>query len=732
MLLSVGYAACHWCHVMAHESFEDPTIAALMNERFVSVKVDREERPDVDAVYMDAVTAMTGHGGWPMTVFLTPEGEPFYAGTYFPPRRRGEMPGFPDVLIAVSGTWRERSDDVRHQASEVLRRIEQMRAVPRPTATAPPTSGRLCRGRWPRSRRQYDYARGGFGAAPKFPPSMVLEFLTRHHARTGSSDALLMAEGTLRAMAVGGIYDQLAGGFARYSVDSGWVVPHFEKMLYDNALLARVALHIGQVSGRELGGAIADETADFLVADLRHRRGWVRLGTRRRHRGRRGAVLRLDAEELVDVLGAEDGEWAADLLEVTAGGHVRARRVDAAAACRAGRRRPMAAASARAAGSAGRTRTAPGAGRQGGHGVERPRGRRTRRDRRRASAVRTWWRLLLGAPSSCGTCTGPATGSCGCPGTGSPGVAHGVLEDYAATVEGWLVLYQVSGDARWYDRALGRAGRRADRLRRRVGAATSTPRPTPSSSSAARRSGPTTPPRAASRRWPVRCSWLRRSAASPVHREAAERLLAAAAAASPVAAPRFAGWWLAVAEAWIDGPREVAVVVRRAERAGTRSCRRRGRGRRLVGWWPSARPGDERCGACSADRVERRRRRPGSVASSVASCPPMTPGRSRNCSGVRQSDAHERFESPAAGPRRPSAPMPSWWGTTGPRTPHEPSGGRTRTRRRRGVPSSSSAPGRSRRRRDRRRPTSATSRVRTSSPRRSATSWPPTWSGARG
>ncbi|MFL6180667.1 MAG: thioredoxin domain-containing protein, partial [Actinomycetes bacterium] len=315
VLLSVGYAACHWCHVMAHESFEDQSIANTMNERFVSVKVDREERPDVDAVYMDAVTAMTGHGGWPMTVFLTPQGQPFYAGTYFPPSRRGQMPGFAEILVAVSDTWRDRTDDVRAQATQVIDRISEMRSQ-QPSGASLPTSDDVS-GALAQLSQQYDYARGGFGAAPKFPPSMVLEFLIRHHARTRDPDALLLAEGTMRAMSGGGLYDQLAGGFARYSVDAGWVVPHFEKMLYDNALLARVALHLWQVSGRDLGRRVAEETADFLLGELRTPEGGFASALDADTDGVEGKFYVWTPRQLVEVLGQDDGSWAAQLLGVT-------------------------------------------------------------------------------------------------------------------------------------------------------------------------------------------------------------------------------------------------------------------------------------------------------------------------------------------------------------------------------------------------------------------------------
>ena len=229
VFISVGYSACHWCHVMAHESFEDDAIAQLLNDNFVSIKVDREERPDVDSVYMDATVALTGHGGWPMSVFADADGRPFYAGTYFPPQPRHGMPSFPQLLTAITESWRDRRDEVAGAAERITRALEQReRAVA--SEGAPPSAGDLDVA-VAALRQSYDVARGGFGRAPKFPPSMVLEFLLRHAARTGQPDSLAMVQGTCEAMARGGMYDQLGGGFARYSVDDSWVVPHFEKML---------------------------------------------------------------------------------------------------------------------------------------------------------------------------------------------------------------------------------------------------------------------------------------------------------------------------------------------------------------------------------------------------------------------------------------------------------------------------------------------------------------------
>ncbi|HEU5278365.1 MAG TPA: thioredoxin domain-containing protein [Gaiellaceae bacterium] len=257
ILLSVGYAACHWCHVMEHESFEDEATAALMNEHFVSVKVDREERPDVDTVYMDAVVSLTGHGGWPMTVFLTPAGEPFFGGTYFPPEPRHGLPSFKQLLQAVAQAWRERRGDIQRDAGAVA---EQLRRTAEPSHE-PLTSSLL--GEAVRAlRRQFDPEWGGFGGAPKFPPASVLEFLLRRAE-------LEPVTRTLDAMAAGGMYDLVGGGFHRYSVDRTWLVPHFEKMLYDNALLAPVYLHAWLVTGDERYREIAEETLDYMLRDLR-------------------------------------------------------------------------------------------------------------------------------------------------------------------------------------------------------------------------------------------------------------------------------------------------------------------------------------------------------------------------------------------------------------------------------------------------------------------------------
>ncbi|MEJ7570354.1 MAG: thioredoxin domain-containing protein [Gaiellaceae bacterium] len=265
LLVSIGYSACHWCHVMAHESFEDPATAELMNERFVNVKVDREERPDLDAVYMDAVVAMSGQGGWPMTVFLTPDGEPFYGGTYFPPEPRHGLPSFRQVLEALAGAWRDRRSDVASSAAQL---VEAVRHGSTLQPSADPLTETLLSGAARGLREGFDRAWGGWGRAPKFPPAPTIEFLLRRHVQTGDEEALALATATLDGMALGGMYDLLGGGFHRYSVDERWLVPHFEKMLYDNALLVPAYLHAWQVTGTSRYREIVEETVEYMLREL--------------------------------------------------------------------------------------------------------------------------------------------------------------------------------------------------------------------------------------------------------------------------------------------------------------------------------------------------------------------------------------------------------------------------------------------------------------------------------
>jgi uncharacterized protein YyaL (SSP411 family) len=267
VFLSIGYSACHWCHVMAHESFEDTDTAAMMNAHFVNVKVDREERPDLDRIYMSAVQALTGRGGWPMSVFLTPEGQPFYGGTYFPPTPRYGMPAFVDVLKAVNDAWQNRRQELLDNSQQLVSAIEQQTATgakAQPETLKPKTLNAA----YGHIQSDFDATHGGWGDAPKFPQPMTLEFLLRTHHTTGNPQALHMVTHTLDAMARGGMYDQLGGGFHRYSVDNHWTVPHFEKMLYDNAQLARVYLHAWQVTGEPFYRAIAEETLDYVVREM--------------------------------------------------------------------------------------------------------------------------------------------------------------------------------------------------------------------------------------------------------------------------------------------------------------------------------------------------------------------------------------------------------------------------------------------------------------------------------
>jgi uncharacterized protein YyaL (SSP411 family) len=267
VLLSVGYSACHWCHVMAHESFEDPATAGVMNELFVNIKVDREERPDVDAVYMEAVQAMTGRGGWPMTVFLTPDARPFFGGTYYPPERRHGMPSFTEVMMAIRDAWHERRDAVVEQAGELARAIDSRTQLAGPSGE-PHLGVELLEGGYSVLRAQHDDAWGGFGDAPKFPQPSMLDLLLRALSRNKSDETRAMVMTSLDAMASGGIYDHLGGGFARYSVDGQWLVPHFEKMLYDQAGLARVYLHGWQVTGEARYRQVLDETIAYTLRDL--------------------------------------------------------------------------------------------------------------------------------------------------------------------------------------------------------------------------------------------------------------------------------------------------------------------------------------------------------------------------------------------------------------------------------------------------------------------------------
>jgi uncharacterized protein len=551
VLLSVGYAACHWCHVMAHESFEDDAVAAVMNEHFVSIKVDREERPDVDAVYMEAVQAMTGHGGWPMTAFLTPDAEPFFCGTYWPSEPRHGMPSFRQVLESVAATWQTREDEVRAAGADVVARLSR----PVGTASAELTP-ELLDAAAAGLRGQHDAAHGGFGSAPKFPPSMVLEFLLRHAVRTG--DGLDLVDHTCAAMASGGMYDQLAGGFARYSVDAQWVVPHFEKMLYDNALLLRVYLHLWRATGSEAARRVASETAEFLLTDLRTTEGGFASALDADTDGEEGLTYVWTPAQLADVLGDDDGAWAAEQLGVTGSGtfehgtSVLQRRREPGDAERYERVRAALLAARRQRPQPARDDKVVAA--WNGLAIAALAESSVLQDRpdHLAAAVEAA-RLVLDVHLVDGRLRRTSR-------DGAVGTSAGVLEDHGDLAEGLLALHQVTGDRahlaaaeRLLEDVLTRfpdgeggffdTADDAERLVRRP--QDPTDGPAPSGTAAATGALLTFAALTGSSR----------------HREAAERALAGQA---PILArfPRHAGWAAAVGEALLAGPAEVAVVDR--------------------------------------------------------------------------------------------------------------------------------------------------------------------------
>ncbi|MGN6333508.1 MAG: thioredoxin domain-containing protein [Motilibacteraceae bacterium] len=552
VLLSVGYSACHWCHVMAHESFEDEATAAQMNENFVCIKVDREERPDVDAVYMEATTAMTGSGGWPMTVFATPAGQPFYCGTYFPPVPRHGMPSFPQLLQAVTDTWRNRRDEVDRVGAQVVERL----SAPRTAGQGQPPTPEDLDAAVARLATEFDRARGGFGGAPKFPPSMVLEQLLRHAARTGDRQALSMASRTLEAMARGGIHDQLGGGFARYSVDAGWVVPHFEKMLYDNAQLLGAYLHWWRATGEPLARRTALTTADFLLRELRTPEGGFASALDADSEGEEGRFYVWTPAQLADVLGPDDGAWAAQLLAVTPEGtfehgssvlqllaepddHERWEAVRSRLlAAREERVRPgrddkvVAAWNGLAIAALAET----------GALLERP---------DLVDAARAAAELLLRVHVVDGRLRRVSR-------DGAVGTPAGVLEDYADVAEGLLALHAVTGEARWLHEAAALLDVVLERFADGGGGFYDT---ADDAESLVRRPQDPTDGVTPSGQSAAAGALLSYAAltGSERHRAAAESALGVAALLARQA-PRHAGWALAVAEALVDGPREVAVV----------------------------------------------------------------------------------------------------------------------------------------------------------------------------
>ena len=576
LLISIGYAACHWCHVMAHESFEDAATAAYLNEHFVCVKVDREERPDVDAVYLAATQAMTGSGGWPMTVVTTPDGEPFFCGTYFPPHPVSGLASLRQVLEAIATVWRDDRGQVGAVAADLHR------ALGGPVALSPadfPDAAGLeaaLHDAFGAISVTFDPDHGGFGAAPKFPPSMVLEWLLRRHARTGDAAALAMAERTLTAMARGGIFDQLGGGFARYAVDARWTVPHFEKMLYDNALLLRVYTHWWRATGAPLAGRVVEETAAWMLRELRTAEGGFASSLDADSDGREGAYYVWTPAQLRDVLGADDGGWAARLWSVTQAGtfergaSVLQLTLDPDPADRARyesvRDRLRAARSRRVPPSrddkvvTAWNGLAIAALAEAGALFDRPEW---------VAAASAAADLLVqlhvrpddaAAEESTGATAGVRLIRTSRAGAGGP--AAGMLEDYADAAEGLLALAAVTMDFQWF----GHAGALLETLLTRFqdgsgGFLDTADDQTDPVLARIRRprdpaDGPTPAGSAAAAGALVTFSAL---TGSVRHRAAAEGALAETLAIA-VRYPRAAGWGLAVAEAVADGPRQVAVV----------------------------------------------------------------------------------------------------------------------------------------------------------------------------
>ncbi|HEY0023581.1 MAG TPA: thioredoxin domain-containing protein [Longimicrobium sp.] len=318
ILLSVGYSACHWCHVMEHESFEDPATAAIMNEHYVNIKVDREERPDIDSIYMSAVQQMTGHGGWPMTVFITPGGAPFYGGTYYPPEPRHGLPSFRQILLAVAEAWRERRADVDQSAEHMAEALRQSGELRAPAGTLDTS---ILDRAFRSLASRFDSAWGGMAGAPKFPQPLTLEFLLRTWKRTGNADAMRFLDMTLRRMAAGGMYDHVGGGFARYSVDAHWLVPHFEKMLYDNALLARLYTHAWQATGDDAHRAVADDVLAWVTREMTSPEGGFYSALDADSEGEEGKFYVWTPGEIDSIVGAEDGALVRAYYGVTEAGN---------------------------------------------------------------------------------------------------------------------------------------------------------------------------------------------------------------------------------------------------------------------------------------------------------------------------------------------------------------------------------------------------------------------------
>lgn len=566
VLLSVGYAACHWCHVMAHESFEDEATAAYLNEHYVSIKVDREERPDVDAVYMQATTAMTGHGGWPMTCVLDHEGSPFFAGTYFPDQPRHGQPSFTQVLQGLSEAWRDRGDDVRRVADDLREHLNTSAAL----AAAPIGADAVERAVGVLAG-EFDPMAGGFGNAPKFPPSMVLELLRRFGARPleeGSATSQRVAQArhmlarTVQAMAGGGMYDQLGGGFARYAVDRGWVVPHFEKMLYDNGLLLALYARLGT----PLGDRVARETADFLLRELRTPEGGFASALDADSEGAEGTFYVWTPAQLVEVLGADDGAWAAELLGVTEEGtfehgtstlqlrhapaegdgdrwsEVRSRLL----AAREQRVRPARDDKVVAAWN--------GLAVSGLVAAWQRQGEQEWLDAALA-AGRVLVEVHLVEPDGGGPARLRRVSR-----DGVVGAPAGVLEDLGCVASAFVDLASATADAAWLDRARLLLDDALARFRAADGGFHDTADDAEALVARPRDPSDNASPSGLSATVHALVGYAALSG-EQAYRDAAEEAVATVAALAEKA-PRFAGWSLAAAEAMVDGPREVAVVGR--------------------------------------------------------------------------------------------------------------------------------------------------------------------------
>jgi uncharacterized protein len=544
VLLSVGYAACHWCHVMAHESFEDDATAAYMNQHFVNVKVDREERPDVDAVYMNATTAMTGHGGWPMTCVLDHDGTPFFAGTYFPDQPRHGSPSFRQVLEGLADAWSQRGDDVRRVSEKIRDHLQ--------------VQGRLAQGAIGEAElaravdatvQDFDPVHAGFGGAPKFPPSMVLEFLLRHAARTGDERARQVLDATCVAMARGGMYDQVGGGFARYSVDRAWVVPHFEKMLYDNAQLVGLYARWG-------GERVASETADFMIRELRTEQGGFASALDADSEGVEGKFYAWTPQQLREALGDEDGAWAAEVFEVTEAGTFEhgsstlqlLRDPDDLHRLADVKERLLAA-------------------------------RETRvRPARDDKVVAAWNGLAISGLCDAGLLLGRAdyvetavdAGNLlvelhlrdgrllRVSRDGHAGRHAAVLEDLGCVASGFLSLTQATGDARWLARARTLLDDALSRFRADDGGFHDTASDAEALIARPRELGDNASPCGQSAMVHALATYAALTGEG-AYRTAAEETLGVLANLAE-RAPRFAGWTLAAAEAMLEGPEEIAVV----------------------------------------------------------------------------------------------------------------------------------------------------------------------------